>query len=249
VPPQHGAWGFLVLPLLLGVAASQWSPWLVPLAVTWIAAYPCGWALTGILTSRRPDRFHRAAAAWTSICVLAGTPLLVAHPWLIWALIAYAVLFSLTLRQARARRERSMINNLLLITQCVLLEPLVAGVAAGGRGGIAPPLTAMTTSPVLIGCLITALALVGSTLHVKSLIRERNNPDYTTASRGFSIAAPVALVVGCVILDQQWWLAVPFGLLAARAFWLHDPNRRPEWIGMIELAGLLSVAATAFIAF
>jgi hypothetical protein len=248
VPPQHGAWGFLALPLLLGVAASRWSPWLVLLAVTWVAAYPCGWALTGILTSRRPERFHRAAAVWTPICVLAGTPLLAARPWLLWALMTYAVLFSLSLRHARARRERSMTNNLLLIAECVLLVPVVAGVAAGRGSSVVPPLVAMTTPPVLIGCLITALALVGSTLHVKSLIRERNNPAYTAASRAFAMAAPAVLAVGCVLLDEQWWLVAPFLLLAARAFWLHDPNQRPVRIGLIELAGLLSIATTAFVA-
>ena len=56
VPDQHGAWGFLALPVALGIVASGWSWTLVPLMIAWVAAYPFTWALAGRLTARRPER-------------------------------------------------------------------------------------------------------------------------------------------------------------------------------------------------
>ena len=238
LPPQHGAWGFLGLPLLLGVAVSGWSPWLPPLAVAWVAAYPSSWALTGLLTARRRERFRKPALVWTPVCVVAGAPVLVTHLWLGWVLLAYLALFAVNLQQARGRRERSMTNDLVLVAECVLFVPVVAGVVDAAS---------TTTSDVLLAMLVTGLALVGSTLHVKSLIRERNNPAYTTASRVVAVASPVVVLVACVVADTSGWLAAPFVLLAARAIWWHDPGWRPVRIGLVELAGIILVAAAGFL--
>ncbi|WP_037314339.1 YwiC-like family protein [Amycolatopsis orientalis] len=245
-PSQHGAWGFLALPLFLGVAAAGWSPWLAPLALAWVAAYPGGWALTGLLTARRPERFRKAALVWTPLCVLAGAPVLVTHLWLVWCLFGYLLLFCFSLRQARARRERSLTNDLVLIAQCSLVVPIVAGVVAGG--GLAPPWPEMTTTPVLAATVFTVLTLVGSTLHVKSLIRERADPRYRRAAQVFAVAAAVTVTAVCVPLGRFWPVAA-FVVLACRALWWHDPSWRPARIGMVELAGLILVAASGFLAF
>lgn len=247
VPPQHGAWGFLGLPLLTGVAAAGWSPWVLVLAVAWVAAYPCSWAVTGLLTARRPERFRRAVLVWTPPCVVAGALLLATHLWLGWVLLAYLALFAVNLEQARRRRERSIENDLVLIAECVLLVPVVAGVVDGSSGP-RPPIAAMTTTDVGLAMLVTALALIGSTLHVKSLIRERNNPAYTTASRVVAVLSPVVVAAACAAAGASWWLATPFVLLAARAIWWHDPTWRPARIGLVELAAFVLVAASALVA-
>ncbi len=39
IPRQHGAWAMLLLPVLLGVAASAPSPWQLVVAVDALAAY------------------------------------------------------------------------------------------------------------------------------------------------------------------------------------------------------------------
>jgi hypothetical protein len=239
VPPQHGAWGFLALPLVLGIAAAGWSPWLLALAVAWVAAYPASWAVTGLLAARRRDRFRRAALIWSPACVVAGLPVLLAHPWLAWVLLAYLALFAVNLLEARLRRERSMTNDLVLVTECVLLVPVVAGVVDGTDDAV--------TADVLLAMLATALTLVGSTLHVKSLIRERNNPAYTTAARVFAVASPVVVVAACAAAGTTSWLALPFVALAARAIWWHDPGWRPVRIGLVELAGFALVAATGLL--
>ncbi|GAB3270367.1 YwiC-like family protein [Kineosporia babensis] len=238
MPPQHGAWGFLALPLVLGIAAAGWSFWLIPLAIAWVAAYPTSWALTGLLTARRPERFRRAAVIWLPICVVAGVPVLITHPWLGWLLAVYLLLFLVNVQQAKARRERSMFNDLVLIVECALLVPIVAGVVGGGF----PPEQMAVVLTAMTAC---ALTLVGSTLHVKSLIRERANPVFTYVSQAFAVACVPVMAVTSWLAGQSLWLAVPFGLLAVRAWWWHRPDWRPVLIGMGELAGLLVVAGPA----
>ncbi|UKD57361.1 hypothetical protein L3Q65_11745 [Amycolatopsis sp. FU40] len=106
----------------------------------------------------------------------------------------------------------------------------------------------MTAAPVLAAAALAAVALVGSTLQVKSLIRERANPAYTVAARAFSLAAAF-VAAGLAVAAGWWWPAVAFVLLSARSLWRHDPSRRPSRIGLVELAGLVSVAAAGFLTF
>lgn len=248
VPPQHGAWGFLVLPLVLGAAVGGWSVDLVLLGLAWVAAYPASWAVSGLLTARRPERFRRAALVWSPVALVAGAPLLPSHPWLVWVLAAYLLLFVVNLAMARAGRERSLTNDLVLIAECATLVPVIAGLAADA-GGWRAPRTAMTSGSVLLAAALCALTLVGSTLHVKSLIRERRNPVYTHAARTFAFGC-VPLVAGLALAaGEPWWLALPFAALAIRSLFCHNPSWRPGRIGMIELAGFVLVALTALVAF
>ncbi|MFN8170665.1 MAG: YwiC-like family protein [Candidatus Nanopelagicales bacterium] len=39
MPPQHGAWAFLGLPVV-GEPRTHWTPLLLALALTWVGAYP-----------------------------------------------------------------------------------------------------------------------------------------------------------------------------------------------------------------
>lgn len=243
VPPQHGAWGFLGLPLALAAALHGWSFDLVLLSVAWVTAYPASWAVCGLLTARRPARFRQAAALWTSLCAAAGVPLLSRQPWLAWVLLAYLAMFAVNLHLARGGRERSMTNDLVLIAECTLLVPVAAGVAGGGED-LATTWDRMTSAAVLVTALMCALTLIGSTLHVKSLIRERRNPLYTRVSRVFAVASAPLVAGAAAAAGQPWWLALPFVVLAGRALWLHNPRWRPARIGLIELGGLVLVALT-----
>jgi len=244
VPNQHGAWGFLILPVLLGIVASGWSWAVVPLVVAWVAAYPFSWAVTGSLTARRPERFHKAVLIWGGVTAAAGVLALTFRPWLVWVLLPFLALYGVSLRFARARNERALVNDLVLIAQCAAMVPTVAGVVSGA-GGLALPFDAMTEPAVVALTLVCALALVGSTLHVKSLIRERNDPRYALASRSFAVVCVPAVAAAAAVTGVALWVTAPFVALAARAIWWHDPTWRPARIGVVELAGLVLVVAGA----
>lgn len=241
VPAQHGAWAFLVLPVVLGVIAGGASLTLLPVVATWIALYPFSWALTNRLTARRAERFDRPLLVWSLVVlpfVLAATLLV---PWLVWVGVGYLVPFAANLGYARAKRERSLSNDLVLVAECVAAVPVVVGVASG-RGGWVPPWSAMATSSVALAALVCLLALVGSTLHVKSLIRERNNPSFTRMSQAFAILTVPVVAAGSLLSGHDLLLVVPFVALALRALFGHDPSWRPSRIGLVELLGLVLLA-------
>jgi hypothetical protein len=244
VPDQHGAWAFLLLPVVLGVAAGGWVPAVVALVVAWVAAYPLTWALTGLLAAPRPERFRRALLVWSAVAVPAALLAAALRPWLLWVGAAYVALFLVNLWFARRRRERALTNDLVLVGECSAMVLVVVGVAAAD--GWSVPLESMTEPSVLVLALACAVTLVGSTLHVKSLIRERRNPRYAIASRGYAVASVAVMAAAVVVTEVGAVLVVPFVLLAARAFLVRDPRMRPARIGLVELACLLVLAGCAF---
>lgn len=239
LPDQHGAWAFLALPVALAAPVLTWHPVLVPLVVAWVAAYPAAWALTGRLAAPRPQRFDRALRVWLPTALLAGLLALAWRPWLVWVGLLHGAGFLLSLRYARARRERALGNDLVLIAQCAVMVPVLVG--AGRDGGWSPPLPDPTTSLLALVC---ALALLGSTLHVKSLIRERRRPGFARASRAYAVAC-LLLAAGAAVLGT-WWLLVPAAAAALRSLLVTDPGLRPGRIGMVELAVLVCLAVAAW---
>jgi hypothetical protein len=246
VPDQHGAWGFLLLPVVLGLAAGGWSPAVPVLVVAWVAAYPLTWALTGTLTAPRPERFRHALAVWSVVAVPAAVAAVLLRPWLLYLGAAYVGLFLVNLWFARRRRERSLANDLVLVAECTAMVPVVVGVAV--TDGWAVPDGAMTETAVLVLALACAVTLVGSTLHVKSLIRERRDPRYAQASRAYAVGSVVGMSVAVAVTEVGAVLVVPFVALALRAFVVRDPRLRPAKIGLVELACLLLLAGCAFVA-
>jgi hypothetical protein len=243
VPDQHGAWAFLALPVALAVTRTGWFALLPLVALAWVASYPLSWAVTGRLSARRPERFDRALVVWTPVVLLAGVPVLVVRPWSVWAVVAFLCLWLVNLGFARRRLERSLGNDLVLVAECTLMIPLILGIATG-TAGWRPPYAAMTDGVVLpaVAC---AAALTGSVLHVKSLIRERNDPRFAAASRAFGVLAAVAVAVVAILVDgatvRVVWATLPFVALAVRTWLVGGPRWRPAQLGLVEMAGLVLV--------
>lgn len=241
LPDQHGAWAFLALPVALAAPVLTWHPVLAPLVVAWVAAHPAAWALTGRLAAPRPERFDRALRTWVPVVLVAGGVALAWRPWLAWVALLYAAGFLVSLRYAKARRERALGNDLVLIAQCAAVVPVLVG--AGVRGGWSAPLGTLGATPYLLAG-VCALALLGSTLHVKSLIRERKRPGFARASRAYALAC-LLLALGAAARGA-WWPLVPAAVAALRSLLVTDPALRPGRIGMVELAVLVSLAVAAW---
>ena len=250
VPPQHGAWAFLGLPLVVGIAVAPWTPVLILLAFACIAAYPWSYfALTVAKeqTSRhpRPERFRTPMLVWSVIAIPALVGLVVARPWLLWIGIGYALAFAINVAFAMRRDDRDLVNDAVFILECAALVPIAWAVGTLGRT-LTPDATAVPTE-VWILTIAVALLLAGSTLHVKSLIRERSHPAFARMSQSFAI---VSLVVS-IGLAAWWglsvglWLVPAFAFAAGRSFAMRDRTVRPAQIGMIELVafGLLAIGA------
>ena len=241
VPDQHGAWAFLALPVALAVTRTGWFALLPAVALAWVAAYPLSWAATGRLTARRPERFDRPLLAWAPVVLLAGIPVLIARPWLCWVLLGYATLWLVNLAFASGRRERSLANDLVLVGECTLMLPVTVGIGAGERGWVPP--VAVLDSALAVPVAACAVALVGSVLHVKSLIRERSDQRFAAGSRAFAVAGVIVIGLAAGLTGVSLLVAAPFVLLAARAWLVRGPAWRPARVGLVELACLVLVVA------
>ena len=254
MPPQHGAWAFLALPVAVAVTVSPWTPLLVLVAVAWVCAYPASYFVLAVVrdrSSRHPDtgRFVRPLAIWWIPTLAAGLPVLVARPWLVWVVLGYAALFTVNIAFARRRDERALVNDAVFVIECAVMVPVTWAVAAGGSTLAPPPLSSV---PVHAWVLTAAVALLlsGSTLHVKSLIRERADPRFARASRAFAWASLLA-AVGLA----AWWglptgilLVIPFAWFVLRSMVLADPAARPARIGMVELVGFVLLVLASGVA-
>lgn len=249
LPPQHGAWAFLGLPLVLGAIVATATPLTLVVAVAWVAAYPLSYAALGLVRARHPARFRRPFAVWLAVVLPAVVVLFVSRPWLVWVGLGYLVLFVVNLRYARRNDERALVNDLVFVAECAAMVAVTWAVGSGERSW-SPP--AFDTAPVRLWVLVIvcALVLLGATLHVKSLIRERRDPRYARASKVIAVVS----VPASVTLAAWWgwpqgaWLVVPFLALAARAFLVGGRSMRPGAIGMIELAGFALVVLAAVLA-
>ena len=244
LPPQHGAWAFLALPIVLAFTVAPPTWWTAVLTVAWFAAYPLSYAGGRLLRDRRPERFRRPFVLWTALAAVPASLLLLRFPWLAWVGVVLLALVAVNVRYARRNNERALTNDLVVVTECALLVPVTWAVSAGASTVPLPG-----TVPIQIAILTTVcwLVLTGSTLHVKSLIRERRDPRYARASRAVALTSVVVSVALAVEwgLPEGWALVAPFVALAVRAFLAGRRPARAAVIGLVELAvfGLVAVAA------
>jgi hypothetical protein len=250
VPSQHGAWAFLGLPVATAVTLTPSTPALVLLAVTWVAAFPASYFLLAILrdrTARRPDpgRYLQPLLLWWGLLLLCGVPLLVLRPWLAWVALLYLASFAVNVAYARRHDERALGNDLVFIAQCTTMVPVTWAVGEGSAGDLPSAPAHLWVLTVAVGLLLT-----GSTLHVKSLIRERARPAFRTASRAFAAGSLVASV-GLAL----WWglpsgllLVAPYGWFLARSLAMGLPAPRPGRIGIVELVGFVLLVIAAALA-
>jgi hypothetical protein len=238
IPNQHGAWAFLLVPLILGFVLTGWSVAAALFACAWVLAYPASYYLGRAVVirwrrgswSRLARRELTYALPWTVAAAVPGVILVVLRPWLLLVGVVLAVLWAVSVWLTRIGHERGASNDLLLVTQAALAVPLLWAVGTD----TAPPRAAWEAA------LICLVFFTGSVLHVKSLIREAGNPRWARLSRVYNTAA-----VGMGLLSV--WLLIPFGAAAVRAYAV-PAGSRPGVVGAVEIVVSVLVVLGAALA-
>ena len=235
IPHEHGAWAMLIVPFALGTfsATPSWPSLL--LLVAWLAVYLTSyfglrWWKTRTL-SHRGVRFRAPTLLYASLLAVSGAILLVLEPWLVFAGIAFLPFESTAVALAIRGKERSLPAGFASATAACLMAPVAYRLADGDDWTLALTLF-----------VVSWLAFTGSVLHVKSTIRERDDPRYRTASIAFHALALIA---------ATWikpLLVIPFGFLLVRAVVVPRHGWRPAQIGAVEIAGSLLVLAVPLVA-
>jgi len=239
LPRQHGAWAMLLVPLLLGVAASRPNAWQLVLA---------GAALTGYLTSatlqawsraRRPPEYRSPIVVYGAVFAVLGLLLLVAFPALLLSLIVVVPTAIVVFHGARPGTRRDLANSFVQVAQVLVLVPAAAYVS--GEVDV-ERITAYTA--------VAAAYLIGTVLVVRSVLRERGNTRFAALSVGFHA---VVTLLAFVLLPGAYGL-VAAGL-TARAIALPVAQRRrasgahplrPIHVGIVEIVASIAVVVVSF---
>jgi hypothetical protein len=230
VPNQHGAWGMLASPFLVGVVAA--SPrWVhLPLVLLWFVGYFAFFAASLWLKSGRRSRYLSPLRAYGIATVPLGVIVLAMRP----DLVVWAPLFAPPLVAglwfAARRQDRSLPSGLATILAACLMTVVAFDAGEGTDWGRAWALTA-----------VLAAYFVGTLFYVKTMIRERDSRAYYWLSVGFHLVAAVAMAW------VSWWLVGLFALLAVRAALLPGRGLTPRQVGVGEILANVAVVLVALL--
>ena len=240
VPRQHGAWAMLLLPVLLGVAASSPSPWQIAVGGAALFAYLASATAQTWTRSRRPPAYRLPIAVYAAATAVLAAVLAIIFPPLLLAGLVVVPTGLIVFRGAQPGTRRDLANSLLQVVQALALVPATAYVS--GAWDLARV------------ALVTGVAggyQLGTVLVVRSVLRERGNEAF----HALSIAFHGALVVAALVL-----LPLPYALVAAvlttRAALLPVAQRRlaagprplkPVHVGALEAVMSILVVLVAFL--
>lgn len=239
VPPQHGAWAFLIVPLILGalLGAASWLG--LVFAITWVVAYPTTYfGARGVIARLKrgnwTDRARRelhAAVPWGIATAMGVVVLLITRPWIIVPGVMVVALWGVSAWLTWSGRERGIVNDLLLVVLAAIATPLMWCVA----NDVAD--LAQIPRSIWVAALVSLVFFIGSVLHVKSLIREARDRRWHWGSVIFHVFA-----LGTALIS--WWLLIPFSVALVRAI-VMKPGTKPGRIGAVEsVVAILVVVCT-----
>lgn len=240
LPPQHGAWAFLVVPLVIGIvqAGPAWA--VLAFAVAWIAAYPASYFVIQAAAARvrrgqwtaRAVRERRQAVPWLVIAGLPALVLVALRPVLLIAGLGFVVLLGLSLWLTIRGRERGFSNDLVLVAMAATGVPLLWVVS---RPGEPIPAESWWTAAFLL------TYFIGSVIHVKSLIREARDVRWRRGSIAWHVG-----MLGWLVASPFLAIAVVPALVRSIAI---RPGTRPVRVGAIEIAIAVLVVVAVLLAF
>jgi len=239
IPRQHGAWAMLLLPVLIGVAASTAAAWQLAVAGLALAAYLASATLQTWSRSRRPPAYRAPIIVYAGITAVLSALLLVAFPPLALCGLVVVPAGVLVFRGAQPGTRRDLANSLLQVVQALVLVPATAFVS----GTFEP-------SRVLAYTLVAAGYQLGTVLVVRSVLRERGNDAFRALSGGFHvalvIAATVALPLPYVVVAAGLAVrAIALPVLQARLARGPRPLR-PVHVGIVEMFASIAVVSVCF---
>jgi hypothetical protein len=230
----------LLLPLVLGVAATRPSVWQLPLGAAAVAGYLASAAIQTWRRARRPPELRAPVVVFGGAFVVLGGLLVIAFPVLLATLVVAVPAAMVVIAGARPGAGRELAASLAQVAIAVLLVPAAAVVSG-----------AFVEAPTVALTAVAAGYLVGSVLVVRSVLRARDDPRFAAASVGFHLGC-----VAIALVTLPWAYAALFAALAARAAALPIARARlasgprplrPIHVGIVEMIASVAVVITAFV--
>jgi hypothetical protein len=229
----------LLLPFLLGIAASRFDPWQLVLACVALSGYVASATLQTWTRARRPVAYRAPLVMWGTAFVSLGLVLVVVFPVLLASLLVLAPAAAVVYNGARPGLRRGLSNSLAQVAQALVLVPAAAVVSGQ-----------FEATAVWVATAVAAVYLVGTVLVVRSVLREREHPAFAALAAAFHA---VAFVLALWLLPPPYavvaaWLALRAVALPVLARRLARGPRplRPIHVGIVEMASSLAVVAVSF---
>jgi hypothetical protein len=224
----------LLLPVLLGVAASRPDPWQLAVAGVALAAYLASSTAQTWSRTRRPREYRLPIAVYGSTATVLAVLLLLAFPPLALAGLVVVPTVAIVFRGAQPGTRRDLANSLAQVVQSLVLVPVAAWVSGDWDPG-----------RVVTYTLIAAGYQLGVVLVVRSVLRERGNEAFLGLSIGFHGLLVAAAWVTLPVLYSV--LAAALTARSAALPWLQrrlaagPRSLRPVHVGVTEIVASLAV--------
>ncbi|AKD37710.1 hypothetical protein I926_01900 [Pasteurella multocida subsp. multocida OH4807] len=216
---QHGAIVMALMPFLYGMLLSQpvWQH--IFLFLAWAALYLMTYPFLNLFKGRN----RSINIKWTWIYGLASAgfalPALWYNIYIIYFVIAMLPLVAVNIYYVKKKDERALLND-------------IAGIVIFAIAGMAAYYFSQPKFDQQIGlvALYPSLFFIGTTLYVKSVLRERKNPRYLNMSIIFHLL--------CVLMFlplQQYLLALTYFPPLVRAIWLPRIKLSVKQVGLTEV--------------
>jgi len=239
LPRQHGAWAMLLVPFLLGVAASRPSAWQLVLAGAALAGYLTSATLQAWARARRPPEYQWPIIVYGAAFGVLGLILVVAFPGLLLSLVIVVPAGIIVFRGARPGTRRDLANSLAQVAQVLVLVPAAAYVSGSAE-----------VDSVVAYTAVAAAYLGGTVIVVRSVLRERGNATFVALSVGFHLVATML----AIILYPAGYAFLAAGLtgraialpLIQRRWASRSRTFRPIHVGVVEIAASIAVVVVSF---
>ena len=217
---QHGAIVMALMPFLYGMLMVKpvWMHFFLLLA--WFSLYLMTYPFLNLFKGRNLPNNIKWTWIYGTTSLLCAIPALW-HEWqVVYFVLAMLPLVAVNIYYVRQKDERALLNDF-------------AGIIIFAIAGMASYYFSDRTFDHKIWwvAIYPTLFFIGTTLYVKSVMRERKNPRYLMASILFHL--------GCVLIFlplQQYLLALAFVPPLIRAIWLPKVKLSVKQVGLIEMA-------------
>lgn len=216
---QHGAIVMALLPFLYGMFSRPliWQD--LFLLAAWCALYLFTYPFFSLFKGRNTELYRKWSLIYALASAVCSVPVFL-HQWqVIYAVLAMLPFVAVSVYFVRRKDERNLFND-------------VTGIAIFAIGGVMAYIFNHEADGHTIAILLyPSLFFIGTTLYVKSSMRERKNPKYYQAS----IAYHLACLLFCAII-REWLLFIGFIPPLIRAYWLPKRKLSVKQIGLFEIA-------------
>ncbi|QIM68280.1 YwiC-like family protein [Basfia succiniciproducens] len=217
---QHGAIVMALMPFFYGMLLSQpvWAH--IFLLLAWFSLYLLSYPFLNLFKGRNLAQYKTWVWIYACAVIIFVIPALIYNWKILYFALTIALLSSVSVYFVKQKNERAFLNDL---NGIVIF-------AVAGMGAYYFADSVWDYKIWQVAC-YPSLFFIGTTLYVKSMMRERKNPLYLKLSIIFHI--------GCILVFlfvQQYILTLAFIIPLVRAIYLPAKKLSVKQIGLIEMA-------------